>query len=84
MIQDLNDQKGQTERIRDLLRTTLSSIGDAVISTDAQGRISFFNPVAEALTGWSQSEGAGKPLEEVFAIVNENTRAGREPGCEGS
>jgi len=55
------------------LRTTLSSIGDAVISTDTAGRVEFMNPVAEALTGWSQAEAMGRPIAEVFRIVNEQT-----------
>ena len=56
------------------LRVTLASIGDAVISTDADGRVIFLNSVAEALTGWSQPEAAGRPLPAVFDIVNEVTR----------
>ena len=56
------------------LRVTLASIGDAVISTDAEGRITFMNGVAEALTGWSQTEALGRALPEVFHIVNERTR----------
>jgi PAS domain-containing protein len=53
---------------------TLSSIGDAVISTDKQARVTFLNPVAEKLTGWSPINAAGHPLSEVFRIVNEETR----------
>src|SRR5688572_12997186 len=56
------------------LRITLASIGDAVISTDAEGRVTFMNAVAEGLTGWSQAEATGRPLSEVFHIVNERTR----------
>jgi PAS domain S-box-containing protein len=58
----------------ELLRITLASIGDAVISTDAEGRVTFMNGVAESLTGWSQAEGVGRPLPEVFRILNELTR----------
>ena len=54
--------------------TTLSSIGDAVIATDEQTRITFMNPVAEALTGWPLGDAAGRPLAEVFRIVSEETR----------
>jgi PAS domain S-box-containing protein len=56
------------------LRTTLSSIGDGVVTCDAEGRIQMMNPVACELTGWSQTEAAGRPLEDVFLIVNEATR----------
>jgi PAS domain S-box-containing protein len=59
---------------RERLRVTLASIGDAVLTTDAEARISFANPVAESLTGWSQQEMAGHSLESVFRIVNEQTR----------
>jgi PAS domain S-box-containing protein len=59
---------------REELRITLASIGDAVISTDGQCRVKYLNAVAETLTGWSQSEAAGRPLAEVFQIVNEYTR----------
>jgi PAS domain S-box-containing protein len=55
------------------LATTLRSIGDAVIATDAQGCVMFMNPVAEALTGWKQEEALGKDLTEVFHIMNEET-----------
>ena len=59
---------------REHLRITLASIGDGVIATDAQGNITFLNAVAESLTGWTQSNAAGKTLEAVFHIVNETTR----------
>ncbi len=56
------------------LRTTLESIGDGVITCDAGGRVQMMNPVAQRLTGWSHAEAVGRPLEEVFSIVNETTR----------
>lgn len=59
---------------RERLRVTLASIGDAVISTDAQGRVEFLNAVAEELVGWRSGEAVGRSLEEVFRIINENTR----------
>jgi PAS domain S-box-containing protein len=55
------------------LSTTLASIGDAVIATDEAGRVSFMNPAAELLTGWTQTEAQGKPLAEIFRIANEQT-----------
>ena len=64
----------QMRREREWLSVTLSSIGDAVIATDGDGRVMFSNPVAGALTGWTQEEAAGRPLGEVFVIVNEATR----------
>ena len=56
------------------LHVTLSSIGDAVISTDVEGRVTFMNRVAESLTGWSQGEALGRPLSEIFHALNEQTR----------
>ena len=64
------DAQAQKERFQ----TTLHSIGDAVIATDAEGIITLMNPVAENLTRWGEAEARGKPLAEVFRIVNEQTR----------
>ena len=58
----------------ELLATTLASIGDAVIVTDTEGRITSLNPEAERLTGWKNSDVSGNPLSEVFRIINERTR----------
>jgi PAS domain S-box-containing protein len=55
------------------LATTLRSIGDAVIATDAKGIVSFMNHVAEGLTGWDGAKAVGKPLKDVFNIINEQT-----------
>ena len=66
-----------SERMRELqeeLATTLRSVGDAVIATDATGAVRFLNAVAEELTGWSNQMARGKPLEAVFCIINEQTR----------
>ena len=57
-----------------ILQVTLASIGDAVIVTDARGQVTFLNSVAEGLTGWPAQEGKGRPLKEIFPIVNERTR----------
>lgn len=57
------------------LATTLRSIGDAVIATDEAGKVTIINAVAEKLTGWRVAEAKGRPLEEIFRIVNEQTRA---------
>jgi diguanylate cyclase (GGDEF)-like protein/PAS domain S-box-containing protein len=55
-------------------QVTLQSIGDAVISTDAEGRIEYINPIAESLTAWSLDEARGRPLGDVLNLVNEITR----------
>ncbi len=59
---------------REWLRGTLASIADAVIATDAEGRITFLNPVAQTLTGWPAEAAVGRSLEEVFRVVNEFSR----------
>jgi PAS domain S-box-containing protein len=56
------------------LHVTLASIADGVISTDEAGRVVFINPVAEALTGWSENEARGRLVREVFNIIDEHTR----------
>ena len=60
---------------RETLRVTLRSIGDAVVTTDVEGRVTYINEVAESLTGWAHQEARGQPLDTVFRIVNERTRA---------
>lgn len=81
MVQALEKDIAERNRIESELfeekeraQVTLKSIGDAVITTDVQGCVTFLNPVAEEMTGWLTEEAAGKPLEEVFQIINETTR----------
>ena len=71
---ELTQAVAALETERELLRTTLGSIGDGVIATDPEGRVTYLNPVAEHLTGWSTVDASGRPLTEVFRIVNEQTR----------
>jgi PAS domain S-box-containing protein len=59
---------------REKLRVTLASIGDAVIATDAEGRVTFMNHIAESLTGWRHEDASMRPLADVFNIINEQTR----------
>jgi two-component system CheB/CheR fusion protein len=59
---------------RDWLLVTLSSIGDAVLTTDSAGRVTFMNPVAESLTGWTRQEAEGQPLDRVLHLINEDNR----------
>ena len=60
------------------LRVTLASIGDAVIATDLEGRVTFINGLAGSLTGWPPADAAGRPIAEVFRIVAERDRHGVE------
>jgi len=74
---DISEKKQAEDALRrseEKLRITLDSIGDGVIATDAEIRITRMNPVAETLTGWSSSEAIGQPIEEVFRIIQKETR----------
>ena len=75
LIKDLGISEDAANVARDWFQTTLSSIGDAVIATDTNGKVTLLNEVAQSLTGWTQEQAAGLPLEQVFVIVNENTGA---------
>ncbi len=74
-LQDVTRKAGEIYESEQRLRTTLTSIGDGVITCDADGRVQMMNPVAEDLTGWKQDQAHSEPLEHVFRIVNETTRA---------
>ena len=74
LIAALEAANDRTTASRDLLQTTLASIGDAVIATDAAGRVTFLNGVAEGLTGWTQAQAEGQQLSSVLNVVNEETR----------
>jgi len=78
ILADLRKRSVELSESRERLQVTLSSIGDAVIVTDAGGRITFLNPVAEKLTQHSLAQANGKVLDEVFQIVNEETRVKTE------
>jgi hypothetical protein len=67
-------QERQLAESEERFRTTLYSIGDGVITTDAKGYVQMMNKIAERLTGWTQADAQGKLLEEVFPIINEKTR----------
>lgn len=76
-IQDITERKRAQDQLgseKERLAVTLRSIGDGVIATDVAARVTVFNSVAEELTGWKGEEAVGRPLHEVFEIVNEDTR----------
>ncbi|MGP0069130.1 MAG: ATP-binding protein [Isosphaeraceae bacterium] len=74
LMEALHAARRRAEASRHWLSAVLTSIGDAVIATDAKGRVVFMNRVAESLCGWSGDDATGHPLGEVFRIVNEHTR----------
>jgi PAS domain S-box-containing protein len=71
LIAELRASEKSAADVRDLMGTTLASIGDGVIATDLDGRISFINPVAQALTGCTHDRAKGRPLDEIFRIVHD-------------
>jgi PAS domain S-box-containing protein len=77
VARDITESKRAAKALatyQEWLRVTLSSIGDAVIASDAAGNVTFMNAVAERLTGWTTAEAIGQPLATVFQIVDEKTR----------
>lgn len=74
LLVSVQEMRSQMEKEQERLSVTLSSIGDAVIAVDRDSRITVLNPIAEALTGWKQEEAVGRPLEDVFKVINEQTR----------
>ncbi|MDP1708777.1 MAG: EAL domain-containing protein [Gammaproteobacteria bacterium] len=76
-VQDVTERKQAEEALfqeKERAQVTLQSIGDAVITTDAEARVDYMNPVAEQLTGWSVAEARGQPLARVFNAIHELTR----------
>ena len=74
---NMDDHKRLEQQLyeeKELAQVTLKSIGDAVITTDAQGLITYLNPIAEKLTGWTEAASQGRLLSEIFVILNEHTR----------
>lgn len=76
-VRDITDFRVAEQTLRkqsELLRVTLASIGDAVVTTDTERRVVLLNGMARTLTGWTQQEAQGRELTEVFRIINEETR----------
>jgi PAS domain S-box-containing protein len=75
ILQVLMRRRNENERrnLEERLAVTLRSIGDAVLSVDDEGRVTFLNPMAVALTGWTESEGLGRPVNDVFRVVSETS-----------
>ena len=62
------------KQVEEKFAVTLNSIGDAVITTDAEARVTLLNPLAERLTGWTHAQASGRPVDEIFHIINKETR----------
>jgi len=73
-ITERKEKEAAVAAIKEQLAVTLSSIGDGVISTDTDGTITLMNRAAEEVTGWKETEAIGRPLTDVFHIINEKTR----------
>lgn len=77
LLNDITELKATQNALHDekeQLQVTLNSIGDAVIATDIEGRVSYMNPIAESLTGWYQSEVKGRPIEEVMPLTDSSMK----------
>jgi diguanylate cyclase (GGDEF)-like protein/PAS domain S-box-containing protein len=86
-IANITERKRAEQAIfaeKERAQVTLQSIGDAVISTDAEGRIEYINPVAESLTAWTLAEARGQPITAVLRLVNELTREPIENSLTGA
>ncbi|EIJ41394.1 ammonium transporter [Beggiatoa alba B18LD] len=77
LIRDITERKQMEAQLfaeKELAQTTLASIGDAVITTNATGSIAYLNPTAESLTGWIRADAVGQPIHEVYYLIDEVTR----------
>lgn len=77
ILRDITERRRIEEQLfneKTLAQVTLASIGDGVITTDQAGRVKFLNPVAEELTGWPSDEAVGRPLLDVYQLVDETSR----------
>jgi len=77
-ITDITERKIAETRIfeeKERAQVTLQSIGDGVITTDAEGRVDYINPVAQGLTGWDMRNAHGEPIDSLMTLINEHTRA---------
>ena len=80
-ITDITERKRAETRIfeeKERAEVTLQSIGDGVITTDAEGKVDYINPVAQDLTGWEMRSARGLAVTDIMMIVNEHTRASVE------
>ncbi len=78
-LRELEEKTKELQASKEDLRVTFASIGDAVISTDTDGLVQRMNPVAEQLTGWTGEQAVGRPLREVFRIVNAQGEEAESP-----